>query len=262
MMETYANLHITLEARVALLVLDHPPANTLSRATLAELDAALDALLADEQVKVIVITGAGQVAFAAGADIKEIAALPDEAAAQAFVLEGQRLFGKIESSPKPVIAAINGVALGGGLELALACHLRIVSDRARLAQAESNLGLIPGWGGTQRLPRIIGLGRAIELILTGETIQAEEALRLGLANKLAPADQLLAEAVSLAQKLAAKSKLTNTAALRAIYAGLDLPLAAGARLEANEFSGLICSHDAQEGVSAFLQKRRPQFIDS
>ena len=261
-METYTNLRLTIEDRVALLVLDHPPANTLDRATLTELDAALDVLLADEQVKVIVITGAGQFAFVAGADVKEIAALHDDETTQAFVLQGQRVFSKIESCPKPVIAAINGVALGGGLELALACHLRIVSDRARLGQVESNLGLIPGWGGTQRLPRIIGLGKAIELILTGDMIQADEALRLGLANKLAPADQLLAEAISLAQKLAVKSKLTHAAALRAIVAGRDLPLAVGARLEAAEFCGLISSHDAQEGVSAFLQKYRPHFIDS
>lgn len=261
-MGEYANVRIALEDRVAVLTIDHPPANAFNRATLNDLDAAFDELIANEQVKVIIITGAGEFAFVAGADINEIAAVKDAAEAREFILKGQRLFDKIEACTKPVIAAINAVALGGGLEMAMACHIRIVADRARLGQPESNLGIIPGWGGTQRLPRIVGPAKAAELILTGDLINAQEAFRLGLANKVVPAGQVLAEAKGLARKLAAKSKLTNEAALRAIYGGLKLSLSEGLALEAEQFGKLIGSHDTTEGVSAFLQKRQPKFTDS
>jgi enoyl-CoA hydratase/carnithine racemase len=247
---------------VAVLTIDHPPANAFNRATLNDLDAALDELIANDQVKVIIITGAGEFAFVAGADINEIAAVKDAAEAREFILKGQRIFDKIEACTKPVIAAINAVALGGGLEMAMACHIRIVADRARLGQPESNLGIIPGWGGTQRLPRIVGPAKAAELILTGDLINAQEAFRLGLANKVVPAGQVLAEAKGLARKLAAKSKLTNEAALRAIYGGLKVSLSEGLALEAEQFGKLIGSHDTTEGVSAFLQKRQPKFTDS
>lgn len=261
-MGEYTNVRIALEDRVAVLTIDHPPANAFNRATLNDLDAALDELIANEQVKVIIITGAGEFAFVAGADINEIAAVKDATEAREFILKGQRLFDKIEACTKPVIAAINAVALGGGLEMAMACHIRIVADRARLGQPESNLGIIPGWGGTQRLPRIVGPAKAAELILTGDLINAQEAFRLGLANKVVPAGQVLAEAKGLARKLAAKSKLTNEAALRAIYGGLKVSLSAGLAIEAEQFGKLIGSHDTTEGVSAFLQKRQPKFTDS
>ncbi len=261
-MGEYTNVRIALEDRVAVLTIDHPPANAFNRATLNDLDAAFDELIANEQVKVIIITGAGEFAFVAGADINEIAAVKDAAEAREFILKGQRLFDKIEACTKPVIAAINAVALGGGLEMAMACHIRIVADRARLGQPESNLGIIPGWGGTQRLPRIVGPAKAAELILTGDLINAQEAFRLGLANKVVPAGQVLAEAKGLARKLAAKSKLTNEAALRAIYGGLKVSLSEGLALEAEQFGKLIGSHDTTEGVSAFLQKRQPKFTDS
>ena len=176
------------------LTLDHPPVNAFSTATLQELEAAFDELLADDQVKVIVITGGGQLAFVAGADIKEMASLARterrRGGALVFMTERPGLLNKIECSPKPVIAAINGVALGGGMELAMACHMRILADRARIGQSESNLGIIPGWGGTQRLPRHRRPGKAIELILTGDMINAQEAFRLGLANKVVPAGQV------------------------------------------------------------------------
>lgn len=260
-MAEYTNLKIAVEDRVAVLVIDHPPVNAFNRATLADLDAAMDELMANDQVKVIVITGAGELAFVAGLDLKEIAdASPGEA--REMIARGQSLFSKIEACPKPVIAAVNGVALGGGLELMLACHIRILSERAKAGAAESNLGLIPGWGGTQWLPRIVGMGRALELILTGDMIDAQEAFRLGLANKVVPAGQVLAEARSLGKKIAAKSKLTNAAALKAVLRGVELPLAEGLALEAAQFSRLLGSNDAKEGISAFLQKRQPKFTDS
>ncbi len=261
-MGEYTNVRVALEDRVAILTIDHPPVNAFNHATLNDLDAALDELIANDQVKVIIITGAGEFAFVAGADINEIAAVKDAAEAREFILKGQGVFNKIEACPKPVIAAINAVALGGGLELAMACHIRILADRARLGQPESNLGIIPGWGGTQRLPRIVGAAKAIELILTGDPINAQEAYRLGLANKVVPAGQVLAEAKGLAKKLAAKSRLTNEAALEAILGGLKLSLSEGLRLEADQFGKLIGSHDTQEGVSAFLQKRQPRFTDN
>lgn len=260
-MGEHAHIKVAVEERIAVLTIDRPPVNALVRATLDGLEAALDALIADDRVKVIILTGAGEKAFVAGADINELAALRDAAAAREFALRGQRLFDKLEASPKPIIAAINGVALGGGLELALACHMRIVADRARLGQTESNLGIIPGWGGTQRLPRIIGAARAAELILTGDLIGAQEAYRLGLANRVVPAGQVLAEAQELAKKLAAKSRLTNEAALRAIAGSLRLNLDDGLRLEADRFSALIGSDDTKEGLGAFLQKRQPKFTD-
>ncbi len=261
-MAEYTNVKITLEDRVAVLTIDHPPVNAFNRATLNDLDAALDELIANEQVKVIIIAGAGEFAFIAGADISEIAAVKDAAEAKTFIFKGQEIFSKIESCPKPVIAAIHAVALGGGMELAMACHIRILADRARLGQPETNLGIIPGWGGTQRLPRIVGPGKALELILTGDMINAQEAFRLGLANKVVPAGQVLAEAKGLAKKLAAKSRLTNEATLRAVYGGLKLSLADGLLVEADQFGKLIGSNDTKEGVSAFLQKRQPKFIDS
>jgi enoyl-CoA hydratase/carnithine racemase len=261
-MAEYTNVKISIEDRVAILTIDHPPANAFNRATVTDLDAALDELIANEQVKVIIITGAGDFAFVAGADINEIVALKTADEARGVLLKGQAVFNKIENCPKPVIAAINAVALGGGLEMAMACHIRIASDRARLGQPESNLGIIPGWGGTQRLSRIVGTGKAVELILTGDMINAQEAFRLGLVNKVVPAGQVLAEAKGLAKKIANKSALANKAALRAITEGLKMSLADGLLLEVEQFVGLVGSHDFAEGPAAFLQKRQPKFTDS
>lgn len=261
-MSEYTNVRITLEDRVAVLTVDHPPVNAFNRATVEDLANAMDELIANDQVKVIVITGAGQFAFIAGADINEINAVKTAEEAREFILKGQAAFNKVEACPKPVIAAINAVALGGGLELAMACHIRIMSDRARVGQPESSLGIIPGWGGTQRLARLIGPSKAIEMIITGDPVNAQEAFRLGLANKVVPAGQVLAEAMGLAKKIASKSKLTNEAALRAVYGGLKTTLAEGLLVEADQFSALIGSHDTTEGVSAFLQKRQPKFTDS
>jgi len=257
-------IRYTIEERVATLVIDHPPANAFNRQTLTELDSALDELLSNSEVKAIIITGAGQMAFVAGADIGEINELVksgDAAGAQAMIEAGQALFNKIERASKPIIAAINGFCLGGGLELAMACHIRIAGDRARLGQPEINLGIIPGWGGTQRLQRYVGKGKAIEMILTGDQITAQEAKALGLINLVVPGDAVMRQATGLAKKLAAKSAVATAAALRAIAAGSDLPLAEGLAKEREQFVNLAGSEDTREGVSAFLEKRQPQFKD-
>jgi enoyl-CoA hydratase/carnithine racemase len=259
------NVHIRVEDRIALVTVDHPKVNVLSDAVMAQLDAALDGVMADGAVKVVIITGAGQTAFVGGADIKQMAAFAttgDRAGAREFIRKGQALFDKIEGCPKPVIAAVNGVAMGGGLELALACHIRILSERARMAAAESNLGIVPGWGGSQRLARLAGASRALEWILTGDFVSAQEAFRTGLANRVVPPEQLLAEAFDLGRKLAAKSKLTNAAAIREVIHGLTLPPAEALAYEAEQFVGLIGSHDAAEGLAAFLQKRPAEFTDN
>ena len=252
--------------RIAVLTIDHPPVNSFNKQVVTELDEAIDELLADDDVKAIVITGGGTNAFVAGADIPEIKALLDQpeggyGAAREFIERGQGVNLKIEKATKPIIAAINGFCLGGGLELAMSCHIRICSDRARLGQPEINLGIIPGWGGTQRLARIVGKGKAIELILTGDMIRAQEAYRLGLVNKVVPAGAVLKEAQGLARKIVSKSKFPIAAALQAICEGLECTIEEGLRLEADQFVRLADTEDIREGVSAFLEKRQPQFKD-
>ncbi|MCK4451831.1 MAG: enoyl-CoA hydratase/isomerase family protein, partial [Anaerolineae bacterium] len=225
---------------------------------------ALDELLADDEVKAIIITGGGTNAFIAGADIPEIKALFEKAkdtAASEFIERGHRTFLKIEKATKPIIAAINGFCLGGGLELAMACHMRICSDRARLGQPEINLGIIPGWGGTQRLARLTNKGKAIELILTGDMITAQEAYRVGLVNKVVPAGAVLKEAQGLARKIVSKSKFPAAAALRAVSEGLQVSIEEGLKIEAEQFVILAEKEDPLEGLSAFLEKRQPQFKD-
>jgi enoyl-CoA hydratase/carnithine racemase len=257
-------IRYTIEDRVATLVIDHPPANALNKQTITELDGAMDELLANADVKVILITGGGQMAFVAGADIGEINALvkaQDAAGAQAMIELGQGVFTKIENAHKPVIAAINGFCLGGGLELAMACHIRICGDRVRLGQPEINLGIIPGWGGTQRLPRLISKGKAIEVILSGDQITAQEAKALGLVNLVVPGDAVLRQAKGLASKLASKSAVAMAAALKAISTGQGLPVVEGLTKERDQFVTLSGSEDTREGVSAFLEKRQPQFKD-
>jgi len=265
-MGDWQNIRTEVADKIAVLTIDHPPVNSFNKQVVTELDQAIDQLLADDEVKAIVITGGGTNAFVAGADIPEIKALLDQpeegyAAAREFIERGQGLTLKIEKATKPVIAAINGFCLGGGLELAMACHVRICSDRARLGQPEINLGIIPGWGGTQRLARLAGKGKAIEMILTGDMITAQEAYRLGLVNKVVPAGAVLKEARGLARKIVSKSKFPIAATLRAITDGLAVTIEEGMQVEKNQFIGLAPTEDIREGVSAFLEKRQPQFKD-
>jgi enoyl-CoA hydratase/carnithine racemase len=255
-----------VEDRIALLTIDHPPVNSFNAQVVSELDEAVDELMDDDEVKAIVITGGGTNAFVAGADIPEIQELlenpeDDYGEARTFIERGQGVNLKIETSTKPVIAAINGFCLGGGLELAMACHMRICSDRARLGQPEINLGLIPGWGGTQRLPRIVGKGKALEMILTGDMITAQEAYRIGLVNKVVPAGAILKEARGLARKIVSKSKFPVAATLRAVTKGLQVSVEEGLEIEKEQFVGLADTEDIREGVSAFLEKRQPEFKD-
>ena len=252
---------VAVEDRVAIVTIDHPPVNALNRQTLQELDRLLDGLSAETSVKVVVLTGGGSFAFIAGADIKEVSQLTSVQAAQELAQLGQRVFLKLQRLGKPVIAAINGVCLGGGLELAMVCHLRVSGDRARFGQPEVTLGIMPGWGGTQRLPRCIGKTKATEWILTGEIYAAQEAFRLGLVNQLVAQDQVLKVAKDLARKIASKGGIAITQSLRAIEEGLEGSLEAGLSKEAAAFSLVASSEDSREGVKAFLEKRQPQFKD-
>jgi enoyl-CoA hydratase/carnithine racemase len=251
----------SLEERVATLTIDHPPVNALNQPTLVELNAAVDEVIADPNVKAVVITGAGQLAFVAGADITEFAKIETAGQARSVSTNVHAIYNKIERSPKPFIAAINGVALGGGLELAMACHMRIIGDRAKVGQPEINLGIIPGWGGTQRLPRLVGPAKALELILTGDSITAQEAYRLNLVNKVVPGGEVLKTARDLAKKISQKGGLAVQSALQAVVQGWQQPLEAGLAIEAEHFSRVAISEDAREGASAFLQKRQPAFKD-
>ncbi len=260
-------IRYTIEERVATLVIDHPPVNAFNRQVVVELDGALDELLANADVKVIIITGGGQMAFVAGADLNEIKASLDRGRAGDLVgsmellVMGQGVLNKVEQAHKPVIAAINGFCLGGGLELAMACHIRICGDRARLGQPEIDRGIIPGWGGTQRLSRLISKGKAIELILAGDQISAQEAKALGLVNLVVPGDAVMRQATGLARKLAAKSAVAVAGALKAINGGQGLPLADGLTKEREQFAYIAASEDAYEGIVSFLEKRPAQFKD-
>lgn len=260
---SYEMILTETRGRVGLITLNRPQAlNALNNQLVREMMDALVNFDNDDNVGAIVLTGSEK-AFAAGADIKEMAMLgQDPTQARAFMLKGQALFNKIECSTKPVIAAINAVALGGGMELSMACHMRIMADRARIGQPETNLGIIPGWGGTQRLPRLVGPAKAIELILTGDLINAQEAFRLGLANKVVPAGQVLQEAKGLAKKIASKSALTNRAVLQSVVNGLRLPIEEGLKIEVEQIGQLFTSNDAREGLTAFVEKRQAKFTDS
>ncbi|USG64248.1 enoyl-CoA hydratase [Brevibacillus ruminantium] len=255
----YSHWTIHREDRVAVVSVNRPPANALSQETLKELNALLDELESDAVVKAIVLTGEGRF-FIAGADIKEFTELqPSDA--EAMARSGQQTFDRLETFPKPIIAAINGACLGGGLELALACHIRLVAPEAKLGLPELNLGLIPGYGGTQRLPRLVGRGRATKMILTSEMIGGEEAQRIGLAEAVYPLDQLLEKAKELAAVIAEKGAVSLRLALNAIHTGVTEGQTAGLLEEAKLFGQSFDTEDMKEGVTAFLEKRKPQFSD-
>ena len=232
--------------------------NALNRATTVEIAASARRAIVDPEVGVLVITGAGDKAFVAGADIAEMSGL-GAAEAQAFSHELAASFGTLEGSPKPVIAAVNGFALGGGCELAMACHVRLVADTAKFGQPEINLGLIPGAGGTQRLQRLVGPGRAMDLILTGDVIDAAHALRIGLATHVVPAPELPAFVAAYANKLLGKSRLALARALEAVLSGGEIALPEALRLEASLFGLCFATDDMREGTRAFVEKRKPRF---
>jgi len=252
---------VAAEEGIAVVTIDRPPVNALSRQVVEELDRCLEALKTDPAVKVVILTGGGSFAFVAGADIKEIANLRSGQEATAVAAQGQSVIMKLQRLGKPVIAAINGVCLGGGNELAMACHLRIAGDRARFGQPEINLGIIPGFGGTQRLPRLIGKAKAIELTLTGDLMTAQEAHRLGLVNHVVPQDQVMKAAKDLARKIASKGQVAVRLALQAIEEGRGQSLDEGLATEAKLFGQVAETEDCKEGVKAFLEKRQPQFKD-
>jgi len=232
--------------------------NALNRQVMEELLDCFQALAKDDEVRVAVVTGAGEKAFIAGADINELA-VQSPVEGKETSLHGQKVLDFIENLGKPVIAAINGYALGGGCELAMACTLRVASDNASLGQPEVKLGIIPGYAGTQRLPRLVGKGRALEIILSGEPITAQEAYRIGLVNQVVPQPELMAAAEKLAQKIAALAPLAIKFALEAVNHGLEMSEAEGQFLEATLF-GLCCTTaDMKEGTRAFLDKRPPKF---
>lgn len=261
MIHSGQNEHISVEISdgVAVLTLNRPKVlNALNAALLTELDAALQALGSDDAVRALIVTGAGEKAFAAGADIEELAAV-SQSEGQVLAERGQRVFSRMENLRKPVIAAINGFALGGGCELAMAATIRIASETARLGQPEVKLGLIPGYGGTQRLPRLVGKGAAFKMLLTGDMVSASEALRIGLVDEVVPAAELMARAQALAKTVAGMAPIAVRQCIAAVHAGYDLPLDEGLAHEAALF-GLCCgTEDKAEGTRAFLEKRAPKW---
>jgi enoyl-CoA hydratase len=255
----YSSLLYDLRDGVATITVNRPDKlNALNDTVIEELGQAVGAVEADEAVRGVIVTGAGPKAFVAGADIAELSRQgPLDGKARALV--GQAVFRRLERLGKPVIAAVNGFALGGGCELAMACHIRIASDRARFGQPEVKLGIGPGYGGTVRLPRLVGRGRALELLLTGEVIDAQEAHRIGLVNRVVPADRLLAEAEALLRTILANGPLAVRLCLEAVDTGLEIPSEEAHKLEANTFGLLASTQDMREGMTAFLEKRPPAF---
>ncbi len=244
---------------IGLLTVDRPKAlNALNGETLAEMEQTLREARDDAGVGAVILTGAGEKAFVAGADIKEMLGLsPLEA--RSLARRGQALFRMVETFPKPVVAAVNGFCLGGGCELALSCHVRIASQNARFGQPEVKLGLIPGYGGTQRLPRLVGRGVALEMILSGEMIDAGRAFQVGLVNRVVEPERLLEVSRQLCRSFLCNAPLALRASLEAVCRGSELPLDGGEALEASLFGLVFSSEDAREGTAAFAEKRPPKF---
>jgi len=255
----FANILFEKKSSIAYVTVNRPKVlNALNMTTMEELRGAFHDIKNDPAVRVVIFTGAGEKAFIAGADIAELAK-HDAVAGKEYTHKGQSVLNLIENLGKPVIACINGFALGGGCEIAMACTMRLASDNAKLGQPEVKLGLIPGYGGTQRLPRLVGKGIAMQLVLTGEMITAQEAHRIGLVNEVVPAGELIARAEAIAAKIVANAPLAIQYSMEAVNRGLDLPLADGLFLEATLF-GVCCStEDKNEGTKAFLEKRPAQF---
>jgi enoyl-CoA hydratase len=254
----YKYLTLDISDRVAVLAINRPDKmNALNDATIAELAHAIEEIRAREDVGGVILTGAGR-AFAAGADISELAS-QTPTHAQGRARAGQDAFRRFETCPKPVVAAVNGFALGGGCELAMACHIRIAAENAKFGQPEVKLGTCPGYGGTQRLSRLVGKGRALQLILTGETIDAQEAYRIGLVNKVVPATELILATRELMKQILANGPLALALCIEAVDRGLEMSLDEGLVLEANHFGLLAATSDMTEGMRAFLEKRPAAF---
>jgi enoyl-CoA hydratase len=244
---------------VLVITIDRPKVlNALNAQTVGEIGEAFEAARNDDSVKAVILTGGGEKAFVAGADINELAKMTP-ISGKATASKGQRVFFEIERFPKPVIAAINGYALGGGCELALACHIRIASDKAQIGLPEVTLGIIPGYGGTQRLARLVGKGKALEIICTADRINAAEAEKIGLVNKVVPADQLMSTAEEMARKIASRGPVAVRCAIEAVMSGSEMPFEEGQFLEATLFGLLCATDDMKEGMNAFLEKRAANF---
>ena len=256
---TFENIQFEKKNTIGYVTVNRPKAlNALNMATMVELGTAFADIQSDPAIRGAILTGAGEKAFVAGADINELAQ-QDAVTGKAFALRGQSVLSLIENLGKPVIACVNGFALGGGCELALACTLRLASENAKLGQPEVKLGIIPGYGGSQRLPRLVGKGMAMQLVLTGEMISAQEALRIGLVNEVvAPAD-LIARAEAILGKIAANAPLAVQYTMEAVNRGMEMPLAEGLFLEATLFGVACGTADKKEGTAAFLEKRAAQF---
>jgi enoyl-CoA hydratase len=255
---SFESLQFAVAGRVATITINRPDKlNALSVATVGDLDRCIRDARANPDVGAIILTGAGR-AFAAGADVGEIAAM-NAVQMHALAVRGQEMVRQFETSPKPTIAAINGFALGGGCELAMGCHVRISADNAKLGQPEVKLGLAPGYGGTQRLARLVGRGRALQLLLTGEAIDANEAYRIGLVNRVVPGADLLAAARALADEMLKQAPLAQAACIEAVDVGLEHGLDAGLAMEARAFGGLGATDDMHEGTAAFVAKRAASF---
>jgi len=257
--EIMDNVKIEVRDGILILRIDRPKVlNALNAQTVEEIYRVFATARDDAKIKAVIVTGGGEKAFVAGADITELAQ-KTPITGKDTSQRGQFIFSFIERFPKPVIAAINGFALGGGCELALACHIRIASDKAQIGLPEVSLGIIPGYGGTQRMARLLGKGKALELICTGDRIGADEALRIGLVNKVVPGDQLLIAAEEMARKIMTRGPLAVRAAIEAVMSGSEMPFEEGQFLEAALFGLLCASEDTKEGMQAFIEKRTANF---
>ncbi|QTA80442.1 Short-chain-enoyl-CoA hydratase [Desulfonema limicola] len=256
---SYENIIFETQDKIAKITFNRPKAlNALNADLLDEFSNALDKIAGDEDIRVLVLTGAGEKSFVAGADITELAAF-NALQAKVFAQKGQNIISKLQSLSIPVIAAVNGFALGGGSEMALACDFIYASENAMFGLPEITLGIIPGFGGTQRLPRLIGANMAKEMIFTGKMLPAAEAREIGIVNKVVALENLMADVMKTAKSIAAKGKVSLRAAKQAVNRGLNVDLATGLDIECDAFSICMASEDSKEGTSAFLEKRKPEF---
>ncbi len=255
----FENLKFEKKNQIAYIMVARPKVlNALNSATIAELHSAFLAVKDDDDIRVVILTGEGEKAFIAGADINELAT-QGPVQGKDYAQRGQAVFDLIENCGKPVIACVNGFALGGGCELAMACTLRFASENAKFGQPEVKLGIIPGYGGTQRLPRLVGKGRAMQIILSGEMLSAQEAYRIGLVNEVVPLGELIARAEALATKIIANGPLACKYVIEAVNKGMEMTLQEGLFFEASLFGVCCATEDKNEGTKAFLEKRAPQF---